>query len=129
MIISRLTDLEGTERVVDTPNWCSRRLLLKKDGMGFSFHDTIIRAGTETRMWYQNHLEAVYCIEGEGVVEEVKTGVKHAISAGTVYALNENDQHVLRAQTQMRMVCVFNPPVTGKEVHDEAGAYPVGLAD
>jgi L-ectoine synthase len=25
--------------------------------------------------------------------------------------------------THMRMVCVFNPPITGKEVHDETGAY------
>jgi L-ectoine synthase len=22
------------------------------------------------------------------------------------------------------MVCVFNPPVTGREVHDENGVYP-----
>jgi len=25
----------------------------------------------------------------------------------------------------MRMVCVFNPPLTGREVHDETGAYAV----
>jgi L-ectoine synthase len=23
------------------------------------------------------------------------------------------------------MVCVFNPPVTGREVHDEDGVYPL----
>jgi len=23
------------------------------------------------------------------------------------------------------MVCVFNPPVTGREVHDENGVYPL----
>jgi L-ectoine synthase len=40
----------------------SRRFLLRKDGMGFSMHETILRAGTETHMWYANHLEAVYCI-------------------------------------------------------------------
>ena len=68
MIIRRLEEIPGTERHVDTPNWESRRLLLKNDGMGFSMHDTIIREGTETRMWYQNHLEAVYCIEGEGEI-------------------------------------------------------------
>jgi L-ectoine synthase len=25
----------------------------------------------------------------------------------------------------MRTVCVFNPPVTGREVHDEDGVYPL----
>jgi len=25
----------------------------------------------------------------------------------------------------MHMICVFNPPLTGKEVHDENGVYPV----
>jgi L-ectoine synthase len=25
----------------------------------------------------------------------------------------------------MRMVCVFTPPLTGREVHDREGAYPV----
>ncbi|MGZ4575073.1 MAG: ectoine synthase, partial [Mycobacteriaceae bacterium] len=25
----------------------------------------------------------------------------------------------------MRMLCVFNPPVTGREVHDENGVYPL----
>jgi L-ectoine synthase len=34
---------------------------------------------------------------------------------------------VLRANkgSHMRMVCVFNPPLTGREVHDATGAYPV----
>ena len=41
-----------------------------------------------------------------------------------MYALDQHDPHILRAQTQMRMVCVFNPPVTGKEVHGPDGAYP-----
>lgn len=126
MIVRRIGDITGTEREVDTPNWVSRRLLLAGDGMGFSLHDTIIRAGTSTRMEYRNHLEAVYCIEGRGSILDVARGVRHAITAGTVYALDRHDEHVLEAapDTHMRMVCVFNPPVTGNEVHDETGAYP-----
>jgi L-ectoine synthase len=23
------------------------------------------------------------------------------------------------------MICVFNPPLTGEEIHDEDGAYPL----
>ena len=93
--------------------------------MGFSLHDTLIEAGTETVMEYRHHLEAVYCIAGEGSVEVLATGEVHPITADTVYALDRNDRHVLRATTRMRMICVFNPPLTGLETHDEDGVYPL----
>ncbi len=125
MIVKKLEDLIGTPAEVDDGNWVSRRFLLKQDGMGFSMHDTVIREGTETFIWYANHLEAVYCIEGEGEVELVETGEKIPLSPGTLYALNGNEKHYLRARKTMRMVCVFNPPLTGREVHDENGIYPL----
>ena len=106
-------------------NWVSRRLLIKKDGLGFSLHDTVIHPGTETEMWYKNHLEAVYCIKGEGVLHDLSNEKQHLIKAGTMYALDGHEKHVLIAKTKMRMVCVFNPPCTGKEDHDEDGAYPL----
>ena len=28
-------------------------------------------------------------------------------------------------RTRMRTVCVFTPPITGREVHDEHGVYPL----
>ena len=124
MLIRNLTEILGTPRDVRTNNWNSRRLLLADDKMGFSLHDTVIYAGTETTMCYQNHLEAVYCIEGEGEIELLPDGPVYPIRPGTVYALDQHDRHCLRARTQLRLVCVFNPPVTGKEVHDEHGAYP-----
>lgn len=125
MIVRKLNATAGTEREIDAPTWTSRRLLLRDDGMGFSMHDTLIKAGTSTEMWYRNHLEAVYCVEGDGEIETVADGKCYPISAGTLYALNLNDKHVLRARTQMRMVCVFNPPLSGQEVHDADGAYPL----
>ncbi|SDY91757.1 L-ectoine synthase [Evansella caseinilytica] len=125
MKIVKLEDVVGTEQEVNGGNWTSRRLLLAKDGMGYSVHDTIIKAGTETHIWYQNHLEAVYCIEGKGEVVTLKDNKVHPITAGTLYALDEHDEHLLRGITDMRMVCVFNPPITGKEVHDENGVYPL----
>lgn len=127
MIVKKLSKIKGTEFEV-TPangNWTSHRLLLRKDGMGFSMHDTIIRAGTETRMWYKNHLEAVYCVAGTGTIEDLETGAVHHIEDGTIYALDKHDRHIVRAVTDLRLVCVFNPPLTGQEVHDEEGAYPL----
>jgi len=127
MIVKRLNEIIATDNDVkaENGNWASRRFLLKKDGMGFSFHDTTIFAGTETYIWYKNHLEAVYCVAGEGEIEDLETGITHPISDGTMYALNGNERHYLRASKDMRLICVFNPPLTGAEVHDENGAYPL----
>lgn len=129
LIVRSIEDLVGTDRDVKAPTWTSRRLLLRKDGMGFSLHDTIIRAGTDTYMWYKNHVEAVYCIEGEGEIELVETGEVYPIRAGVMYALDGHEKHRVRARTDLRMVCVFNPPCTGQEVHDEHGVYPLLLDD
>ena len=125
MIVRTLEDAEKTARCVVSKNWESARLLLKGDNMGFSFHITTIYAGTETPIWYQNHRESVYCIEGEGEVETVTDGKVHSIKPGTIYILDNHDRHILRATTQMKLACVFNPPLNGKEVHDENGVYPL----
>jgi L-ectoine synthase len=127
-ITTLLFDLDsiiGTEYDVDTKTWRSYRLLLKKDGMGFSFNHTIIKAGTETYIWYKNHLEAVYCIQGEGEIEVIDSGDIYQIKTGTLYALNGHEKHFLRAVTDMHMMCVFVPPLTGTEVHDDEGSYPI----
>ncbi len=124
MIVRSLKEMDGTERDVQAATWRSRRLLLRDDGMGFSLHDTIVHADTETAMWYKHHLEAVYCIQGSGEIEDLDSGEVHPIRAGTMYALDQNDRHILRAWTDLRLVCVFNPPCTGAEVHTEDGAYP-----
>jgi L-ectoine synthase len=127
MIVRRLEAVRGSEREVrpDSGNWTSRRLLLRDDGMGFSLHDTTIHAGTETYIWYKNHLEAVYCVAGEGEIEDLESGEIHQIRDGTLYALNGHERHYLRARKEMRMICVFNPALTGTEVHDREGAYPL----
>jgi L-ectoine synthase len=132
MIVRTLNEILGTQYDVTAPEkqWQSRRLLLKKDQIGFSFHDTIIYPNTETHIWYKNHLEVVYCIEGEGEVEVLfPEQKKYQVSPGTVYVLNQHEKHILRARTQMRIICVFDPPCTGDEVHGEEGAYPLNNSD
>lgn len=130
MIVRRLEDIAGTDRDVEAPTFVSRRLLLARDGMGFSLHDTVLFAGTETEIHYQNHLEAVYCLEGMAEIVELDgDGKVHKIEPGVMYALDEHDRHLLRAITDFRALCVFNPPVTGREVHDENGVYPLIMED
>ncbi|MFQ5431238.1 MAG: ectoine synthase [Nitrospinota bacterium] len=125
MIVRSVDELKGSEREVVTKNWSSIRFLLKKDRIGFSLHETRIFAGTITCMHYKNHFEAVYCLEGEGDLEDVKKGDVYRITPGTVYALDNHDKHILRAKTEMKLLCVFNPPCTGREIHDDDGSYPL----
>ncbi|WP_129793279.1 ectoine synthase [Sphingosinicella sp. CPCC 101087] len=124
MIIRKLKDLRNTDRDVKSNGWDSARLLLKEDGMGFSFHVTKMYAGSELRMHYQNHLEAVLVLKGTGTLEDLGTGKTHRLRPGVMYALDAHDEHIVRPETDILTACVFNPPVTGREVHDENGAYP-----
>jgi len=124
MIVRKLSEIKDTEQDIKAETWESRRFLMKDDKMGFSLHDTIIKKGTTTTIWYKNHLEAVYCIEGKGKVI-LENGTEHPIEAGTMYALSEHEKHDLIADEQMRMVCVFNPPLKGTETHDKNGVYPL----
>jgi len=125
MIVRTLAEAEKSSRRIVDPkgNWDSIRLLLKDDNMGFSFHITTIYAGADFQMHYQNHFEFVYCLSGEGEVESLDDGRKHPIKAGTVYILDKHDRHILRAFSEMKMACVFNPPLTGHEVHNAEGGY------
>ena len=125
MIVRNLDDAKNGRRLVETPGWNSVRLLLKDDAMGFSFHITTIYEGAELPMHYRNHLESVYCIAGEGSIENQETGERFPIQPGVMYALDANDHHTLKVIEEFRCVCVFNPPLVGPEVHDESGVYPV----
>lgn len=125
MIVRKLADAINSKRRVKSKGWESIRLLLEEDNMGFSFHITTIFEGANLNLHYKNHLESVFCLSGEGEVEETGTGIVHPIEPGTIYILDKHDKHILRASTEMIMACVFNPPLTGQEVHDASGAYPL----
>ncbi|MFQ5545967.1 MAG: ectoine synthase, partial [Acidiferrobacterales bacterium] len=61
--------------------------------------------------------------EGTGSISDAANRATHPIVPGTLYALDRHDQHVLRATTDIRMICVFSPPLTGQETHDADGSY------
>lgn len=124
MIVRTVTEVTDTERDVATENWRSKRLILSSDGVGFSLHETTLYPGVENEFWYANHIEAVFVVEGQGELTDEATGEKYLLGPGSVYVLDRHDKHRLRPLTEMRTVCVFNPPLTGREVHDENGVYP-----
>ena len=125
MIVRSFDELTDTDRHVKTKNWESKRIVLAKEGVGFSLHETVLKAGAVNDFWYANHVEAVVCVEGEGELLDKETGQNYQITPGTMYLLDGHERHQLRPTTRMRMICVFNPPVTGQEVHDENGVYPL----
>lgn len=125
MIVRTLDEITDTDADIKTPNWRSKRIVLAKEKVGFSVHETTLYAGTVNDFWYANHIEAVFVFEGEGEVTNRTTGEVYQLKPGSLYLLNDYDKHRVCPTTEMRTVCVFNPPVTGREVHDENGVYPV----
>lgn len=124
MIVRTLEDVVGSDRDVAGEGWRSRRLLLRSDGLGFSLHDTTVAAGTELNLHYKHHLEACYLIAGEAELTDLATGEQHALRPGSMYALDQHDRHTIRVKSDIRLVCVFNPALTGGEVHDAEGSFP-----
>ncbi|WP_433761894.1 ectoine synthase [Nocardia sp. CA-135398] len=128
MIVRSTAEITGTERDVAGQGWRSKRIVLGGDGVGFSFHETSIEAGTVHEFHYRHHVEAVWLIEGEGTLTDLDHGVSYELAPGSMYLLDGHERHRLEVRTAMRMMCVFNPPVTGQEVHDSDGVYPLVAA-
>ena len=123
MIVRTTSDVEGTRSDVSGPDWRSLRMLTRADGMGFTVTQTTISEGMEVELEYRHHLEACLCIDGELEIEDLATGEKHTVGAGTIYALDAHDHHVVRAKAPTRLVCVFAPALSGDETHDASGGY------
>ena len=118
MYVRSINDLAGGERDVDWGNGKSYRLLIEQDGMGFTVCHTVVRAGTESLLQYRRHLEACYCIAGDGEVEDMAGNV-FPVRPGDIYVLDQNDRHYLRGgKEDLVLVSVFNPPLKGTEKHD-----------
>jgi quercetin dioxygenase-like cupin family protein len=113
------------ERIIKCPNggFTSNRLLLKSDGMGYSLTKTVIPVNGVQHWHYKNHLESCYCVSGKGELTNLKTKEKFQITPDTVYVLNEHDDHTFEALKETVLICVFNPPLTGNEIHDKDGSY------
>ena len=126
MIVKTTDDLRGTKGEVNTKTWSSYRLLHREDGMGVTLTDAVLEPGVNRPWCYRNHLEAVYCLEGDGVLEDLVTGERYVIRPGTLYALDKHERHRLTVNSRMRVVCTFVPALVGGEMHDADGSYTAG---
>nr|WP_237439824.1 ectoine synthase [Amycolatopsis rubida] len=120
-MVRTLDEITGTDADIKTENWRSKRIILAKEGVGFSVHETTLYAGTVNDFWYANHIEAVFITSGGGEIEDLATGEVHQLKPGTLYLLNDHDKHQVRPKTEIKCVCVFTPPVTGRAAASRPG--------
>jgi L-ectoine synthase len=111
-------EILGGERDVQGEGWRSRRLVLAGDGLPFSLHETTIEAGQTERVAYAAHTETVYCVAGRASVEDVAAGVVVELRPGSLYSVGVGDEHVVRVEEETTFICVFTPPLTGREEAD-----------
>lgn len=113
------------DRIVNCPSggFTSNRLLLESDGMGYTMTKTIVHPGRPQRWHYKNHLESCYCVSGKALLINNKTKEYWSIAPDTTYVLDAHDDHTFEALEETVLICVFNPPLKGNELHQEDGSY------
>jgi quercetin dioxygenase-like cupin family protein len=123
MKIVRISDLQESRKVKFNAG-LSNRILVESDGMGFSMTKTIISPDAGKSFWhYRHHLEACYCVSGKGVLTNAETGEEFIIEPDVTYVLDKNDPHYFQAEEEIVLICTFNPPLVGDEVHNSEGSY------
>jgi L-ectoine synthase len=127
MLVRSVDEVAGTDNDVRGATWRSTRLFVRDDGLGFSLSESAIEGGAEIDLWYKHHQEACFVIEGRAEITERDTGVVHRIGPGMAYA-PQHDRHTVRVLEPLRLVCVFNPALTGTETHDADGSYELAPA-
>ena len=100
------------------------RYLTQADQCGVTVSMPRSSEGHGKELWYQNHVEANYVVEGQGSVEDLNTGEKWALAPGSMYFVGPKDRHLMSFDTAFSLISVFNPPLVGNETHDDLGGYP-----
>lgn len=115
------------ERKVRFHSGVSHRILLENDGMGYTMTKTVIEPGKRVFQHYKNHLETCYCVYGSATLTNATTGEEHRIGPDITYVLDKNDPHWFEAHEETVLICTFNPPLTGQEIHGDDGSYDSGF--
>lgn len=119
-VVRSLHEIVGTERDVFWGNGQSRRLLIRKDGLGFALCITFGNANTDSPLQYRNHFESCYYVSGSG--EYVWDTNRHPIDTGegtsTVFIMNRNDAHRMVVKDESICLSIFSPPIEGHESHN-----------
>lgn len=98
------------------------RMLTKADDIGFGFSDVHLDAGGEAILWYKHHWEANHVISGNGAVTDLASGETWRLEPSVSYTVGPKDRHRLRANTDLHLLSIFCPSLTGNERHNADGA-------
>jgi L-ectoine synthase len=125
MKVIDVENLYDSDREVNCPKggFKSLRYLLESDNMGYTVTMTEIPKGLPQIWHYKNHLETCVCVKGRALLINLETEETYNIRPGVAYVLDKNDRHQFQALTDVTLICVFNPPLKGREVHKEDGSY------
>ncbi len=128
MIVRTIDEIAGTERDVSGEGWRSRRLIRRDDGVEHSVHYTELQRRLRAAPLVQEPLRDESLHRGRGRGRRTSRPARRSRSVpGTMYVLDQHDRHILRAHTDVTLVCTFWPALTGDEKHDADGSYlPAG---
>jgi len=126
MFVRRLDELraKGEEKIVANGGARTLRVLSQKDELGFSLSDVRIAAGQSNDLWYKNHWEVNYVLSGEARVTDINTGKVYPVEPWDLYVVGPNDPHRFESLSDVHVISLFDPPLTGEEVHDSDGVLP-----
>ncbi|MFN0044605.1 MAG: ectoine synthase [Alphaproteobacteria bacterium] len=125
MFVRTLADVAALCRTLSLVNGTTHaaRFLVAADGVGFSYSDARCDAGSTATIWYKNHWEANYIVEGKAELTELSGGRSWTLAPGSLYVVGPNDHHVLHTPGAEHHVSVFHPALRGDERHDADGAF------
>ena len=112
----------GREKVVAGGSARTLRMLLAEDGIVVTICDVNLVAGNRNELWYKNHWEANFILEGQGDVSDLTTGERWPLEPGTMYCVGPDDRHGMHAVSDLHLLSVFCPALEGDEMHDADGA-------
>lgn len=128
MLIRTMQDVEAAGKPVAIAHGAATavRLLLKRDGAGFSVSEARCPPGTGSDLWYKNHWEANVIRSGTARLEDSVDGRRWDLKPGDMYLVGPTDRHrvTVTSPDLLRVISVFNPPIEGVETHDADNAYP-----
>jgi L-ectoine synthase len=114
----------GKEMIAANGQVRTVRMLTKADGVGFGFSDVRLAAGAEAILWHKHHWRANHVISGSGDVTDIATGQTWALGPSMAYNVGPEDRHRVRAHTDLHLLSVFSPPLSGDETHDADRGLP-----
>lgn len=112
---------QGRQLVVAGGSATTVRMLLRDDGVGFSLSDVRLAAGSRNVLWYKHHWEANYVLDGTGEVTDLGSGETWQMEPGMMYCVGPEDRHSMHALSDLHLLFVFCPALTGDEQHDADG--------